>query len=153
MTKDDKICASGYTYTSIDFPMFRTGDAYLMAAEALLRTGNRAEALKYVNEIRERAYMSGKYAKAGVSSAVSGAITDSQLSLDFILAERQREMASELIRRTDLIRFGKYTKGNNWDWKNGERLGADVADYYALFPIPESEMTNNPELQQNDGYK
>ena len=153
VTKDDKICASGYTYTSIDFPMFRTGDAYLMAAEALLRTGNRAEALKYVNEIRERAYMSGKYAKAGVSSAVSGAITDSQLSLDFILAERQREMASELIRRTDLIRFGKYTKGNNWDWKNGERLGADVADYYALFPIPESEMTNNPELQQNDGYK
>ena len=153
VTKDDKICASGYTYTSIDFPMFRTGDAYLMAAEALFRTGNRAEALKYVNEIRERAYMSGKYAKAGVSSAVSGAITDSQLSLDFILAERQREMASELIRRTDLIRFGKYTKGNNWDWKNGERLGADVADYYALFPIPESEMTNNPELQQNDGYK
>ena len=67
VTKDDKECASGITYTSIDFPLFRTGDAYLMAAEAILRSGgNRADALKYVNEIRERAYMSGKYAKAGV---------------------------------------------------------------------------------------
>lgn len=154
VTKDDKECASGITYTSIDFPLFRTGDAYLMAAEAILRSGgNRADALKYVNEIRERAYMSGKYAKAGVSSAVSGDITDSELTLDFILAERQREMASELVRRTDLIRFGKFTKGYNWDWKNGERLGSDVDDFYALFPIPESEMTNNPALEQNDGYK
>ena len=134
--------------------MFHTGDAYLMAAEAILRSGgNRADALKYVNEIRERAYMSGKYAKAGVSSAVSGDITDSELTLDFILAERQREMASELVRRTDLIRFGKFTKGYNWDWKNGERLGSDVDDFYALFPIPESEMTNNPALEQNEGYK
>lgn len=84
---------------------------------------------------------------------MSGAIADSELNLDFILAERQREMASELIRRTDLIRFGKFTKGNNWDWKNGERLGADVDDFYALFPIPESEFTNNPSLEQNNGYK
>lgn len=153
VTKDDEICASGDTYTSIDFPMFRTADAYLMAAEALLRNnGSRSEALDYVNEIRERAYMSGKYAKAGVSSSVSGDITDSELSLDFILAERQRELATELVRRTDLIRFGKYTKGYNWDWKNAERLGADVDDFYVLFPIPESEMTNNPNLKQNTGY-
>lgn len=153
VTKDDKECASGITYSSIDFPLFRTADAYLMAAEALLRTGgNRAEALGYVNEIRERAYMSGKYAVDGVSSVVSGDITDSQLTLDFILAERQRELASELVRRTDLIRFGKFTSGNNWDWKNAERLGSDVDSKYAMFPIPESEMTNNPNLKQNTGY-
>lgn len=94
----------------------------------------------------------------GAMTATASTTDSLLLVLDEIIAnkatyERQREMASELIRRTDLIRFGKYTKGNNWDWKNGERLGADVADYYALFPIPESEMTNNPELQQNDGYK
>ncbi len=154
VTKDDQICASGITYSSIDFPLFRTGDVYLMAAEALLRSGgSRAKALAYVNEIRERAYMSGKYAVPGVSSAVSGAISDSDLSLDLILAERQRELASELVRRTDLIRFGKFTKGNNWDWKDGERLGRDVDDHYALFPIPETERTNNPDLKQNDGYK
>lgn len=153
VTKDDEICASGDTYTSIDFPMFRTGDAYLMAAEALLRNGgSRTEALGYVNEIRNRAYMSGSYAQSGISSSVSGEITDSELDLDFILDERQREMASEIIRRTDLIRFGKFTSGNNWDWKNAERLGADVDSHYVLFPIPESELTNNPNLIQNDGY-
>ena len=155
VTKDDQICASGDTYTSIDWPMFRTAEAYLTAAEAILRGsshGSRADALNYVNEIRNRAYMSGKYAQTGISSAVSGEISDAELTLDFILDERQREFASECLRRTDLIRFGKFTKNNNWDWKNGERLGSDVADTYALFPIPESEISNNPELKQNEGY-
>ena len=112
VTKDDEICASGDTYTSIDFPMFRTADAYLMAAEAILRgaSGSRTDALAYVNEVRERAYMSDRYAQPGIKSDVSGKITDSELDLDFILAERQRELASELVRRTDLIRFGKFTK-------------------------------------------
>ncbi|MEG0560913.1 MAG: RagB/SusD family nutrient uptake outer membrane protein, partial [Muribaculaceae bacterium] len=144
----------GDTYTSIDFPIFRTADAYLMAAEAILRgaSGARNEALDFVNEVRMRAYMSDKYAKDGVSSNISGKIADNQLTLDFILSERQRELATELIRRTDLIRFGKFTKGNNWDWKNGERLGSDVDNKYNLFPIPESELTNNPKLIQNDGY-
>lgn len=154
VTKDDKIPAQGEAYSSINFPMFRTGEAYLIAAEAILRgaNGSRAEALNYVNEIRERAYMSGKYARAGIRSDVPGDITDSQLTLDFILAERQRELASELQCRTDLIRFGKFTKGDNWDWKNGVRLGSDVDDKYNLFPIPESELTNNPKLKQNNGY-
>lgn len=155
VTQDDQLPAQGDAYSSIDFPLFRTGEAYLTAAEAILRGaqgGSRAEALAYVNEIRERAYMSGKYAKAGVRSDVSGDITDSQLTLDFILAERQRELATELVRRTDLIRFGKFTKGYNWDWKNAERLGADVDDHYKLFPIPQTEFSNNPGLKQNDGY-
>ena len=151
----DRLCASGDAYTSIDFPLFRTADAYLMAAEAILRgaNGTETEALGYVNEVRSRAYMSGKYAKSGVRSDVSGEIGLNELSLNFILNERQKELASELTRRTDLIRFGKYTKGNNWDWKNGIRLGGDVDDKYQLFPIPESELTNNPALNQNDGYK
>lgn len=156
VTKTDQPAPQGEAYTSIDFPMFRTGEAYLIAAEAILRGaqgGTRAQALSYVNEIRQRAYMSGKYAKDGVRSDVAGTITDAQLTLDFILAERQRELASELVRRTDLVRFGKFTKGNNWDWKNGERLGADVDDHFNVFPIPETERTNNPNLKQNDGYK
>ena len=156
VTKNDQPAPQGEAYTSIDFPMFRTGEAYLIAAEAILRGaqgGTRAQALNYVNEIRQRAYMSGNYAKDGVRSDVAGTITDDQLTLDFILAERQRELASELVRRTDLVRFGKFTKGNNWDWKNGERLGADVDDHFNVFPIPETERTNNPNLKQNDGYK
>ena len=135
--------------------MFRTGDVYLMAAEAILRGaqgGTRDEALGYVNEIRERAYMTGKYAKAGVKQGVGADITQSQLTLDFILAERQREMASEITRRTDLIRFGKFTSGHNWDWKNAVFEGADVDDHFKLFPIPEAELTNNSKIAQNPGY-
>ena len=154
VTKEDQIPASGDAYTSIDFPLFRTGEAYLTAAEAILRgaEGTKDEALKYVNEIRQRAYMSGKYAKNGVRSDVSGIIGLNELTLDFLMAERQRELASELVRRTDLIRFGKFTKGYNWDWKNAERLGADVDDHFQLFPIPQTEFSNNPQLKQNDGY-
>ena len=152
--KEDQIPASGDAYTSIDFPLFRTGEAYLTAAEAILRgaDGTKDEALKYVNEIRQRAYMSGKYAKDGVRSDVSGTIGLNELTLDFLMSERQRELASELVRRTDLIRFGKFTKGYNWDWKNTERLGTDVDDHFQLFPIPQTEFSNNPLLKQNDGY-
>ena len=154
VTRQDQICASGDTYTSIDFPLMRTADAYLMAAEAVLRGGGGtpAEALGYVNEVRQRAYMCGPYAKSGVRSDVDGSIGQSDLTLDFILAERQRELASECVRRTDLIRFGKWARGNNWDWKGGERLGKDVDEYLAVFPIPEDELSNNPTLEQNDGY-
>ena len=154
VTKEDQIPASGDAYTSIDFPLFRTGEAYLTAAEAILRgaEGTMDEALRYVNEIRQRAYMSGKYAKNGVRSDVSGIIGLNELTLDFLMAERQRELASELVRRTDLIRFGKFTKGYNWDWKNAERLDADVDDHFQLFPIPQTEFSNNPQLKQNGGY-
>lgn len=155
-TKDRKDIATGGTkYSSIDYPMFRTADAYLMAAEAILRgaSGGRAKALEYTNEIRDRAYMSGAY-----GTAVSGRIADSQLTLDFILDERARELYTESVRRTDLIRFSKYTKGYNWDWKgsNGAAnnyMGKDVDDKYKLFPIPQNEFTVNPNLVQNPNYK
>lgn len=151
--KGDGDAPQGEAYVSIDYPLFRTADAYLMAAEAILRGGggNRAEALDYVNEIRERAYMSGKYAVDYARSDVSGKITDAELNLDFILAERQRELASELVRRTDLVRFGKFTSGKNWEWKDGVRLGQDVDKKFNIFPIPDSEITN-ADLKQNDGY-
>lgn len=154
VTKDDQICPSGDIYTSINFPLFRTAEAYLNAAEAILRGGGgtQTEALSLVNEIRQRAYMSGNYAKPGIRSDVDGKISQNDLTLDFILAERQREFASECLRRTDLVRFGKWASGNNWDWKGGERLGTDVPAYRAIFPIPEDELSNNPTLKQNDGY-
>lgn len=155
VTKDDKVGPSGTQYTSIDFPMFRTADAYLMAAEAIVRGaqgGTRADAVNYVNEVRNRAYMSGKYVKAGVKPGVGADITDAQLTLDFLLDERQRELASEIIRRTDLVRFGKFTKGKNWDWKDAVFGGKDVDDHFNIFPIPEAERTNNSKLEQNKGY-
>lgn len=145
----------GTTYTSIDYPMFRTADAYLMAAEAILRGGggSRGEALEYVNEIRDRAYLSGTY-----GAGVSGKINDAQLTLGFILDERARELHTESVRRTDLIRFNRFTKNYNWDWKGsdgnaGNHLGKDVDDKYKLFPIPQDEFTVNPNLVQNPDFR
>ena len=118
-----------------DYPMFRLADVYLMLAEASLRggTGARESALGYVNLVRERAF-----------GGVTGDIAASDLTIDYILDERGRELYSEGVRRTDLIRFGKYTSGYNWNWKGGELDGKDVDKKYCLLPIPEAELSANP---------
>lgn len=129
-------------FSGADFPMFRLADAYLMYAEAVLRGGSGgslSQALTYVNQIRTRAHATN--------------ITQSQLSLDFILAERARELNLEGIRRTDLIRYGKFTGSSYlWPWKGGVQNGASIPSNYNLFPIPLSAINANPNLTQNPGY-
>ena len=124
--------------------MFRLGDAYLIYAEAFLRGGGGSQqtALYYVNALRVRAY--------GDSSAV---ITAPQLTLDFILDERSRELLWEGHRRTDLVRFGKFTGGSYvWAWKGGVQAGAATDSHLDLYPIPSNELIANPKLKQNPGY-
>lgn len=135
---------SNTEFPDIDYPMFRLADAYLMYAEAVLRGGGgtRAQALQYVNDLRERAY-----------GDASGNVTDAALTLDFILAERARELYMEGHRRTDLIRYGLFTGGEYlWTFKGGEPNGVSVADHLALYPLPSSELLANPNLDQNTGY-
>ncbi|MEM9983681.1 MAG: RagB/SusD family nutrient uptake outer membrane protein, partial [Bacteroidota bacterium] len=56
-------------------------------------------------------------------------------------------------RRTDLIRFGKFTGDSYvWDWKGGVAEGAAIAGFRALFPIPAGDLVANPNLTQNEGY-
>ena len=132
------------TFPDTDFPMFRLADVYLMYAEAVLRGGNgdMAKALELVNKLRERAYGNN-----------SGDITQSQLTLDFILDERGRELYWEAQRRTDLIRFGKFTGGDYlWPWKGGSPDGIATDSKYNLFPLPSSDVNANPNLVQNPGY-
>ncbi|MCG6989631.1 MAG: RagB/SusD family nutrient uptake outer membrane protein [Gemmatimonadetes bacterium] len=131
-------------FVDTDFPMFRLGDAYLMYAEAVLRGGGgtRAQALQYVNALRERAF-----------GGTSGDITDTQLTLPFILNERERELLWEAHRRTDLIRFGEFTGGSYiWEWKGGVAAGTATDAHLDLYPIPGSELIANPNLKQNPGY-
>jgi starch-binding outer membrane protein, SusD/RagB family len=132
------------TFVDIDFPIFRLADAYLMYAEAHLRGGggSAGEALGYVNMLRERAY-----------GNTSGNVAAADFNLDFILDERAREMYWEGGRRTDLIRFGKFT-GNSylWAFKGGVAEGASIPTYRAVYPIPSQDMAANPSLKQNPGY-
>ncbi|WP_018674892.1 RagB/SusD family nutrient uptake outer membrane protein [Riemerella columbina] len=135
---------SSGNFVDTDFPMFRLADAYLMYAEAVLRgaNGSTAEALSYVNQLRERAY-----------GNTSGNINLSQLTLDFILDERARELAWEASRRTDLIRFGKFTSAAYlWAWKGGVKEGKAVDGFRTLYPIPSKDLIANPNLKQNQGY-
>lgn len=135
---------SNATHVDTDFPMFRLGGAYLIYAEAVLRGGGgtREQALAYVNALRQRAY-----------GDASGNITDADLTLDFILDERGRELLWEAHRRTDLIRFGRFTGGTYlWAWKGGAAGGASTEPFRDLYPLPASELTANPNLTQNPGY-
>lgn len=127
-----------------DFPMFRLADAYLMYAEAVLRGGSGGDAgtaLNYINQLRERAY-----------GNQGGNITADQLTLDFILDERARELIWEGHRRTDLIRYKKFTENGIWPWKGGVKEGKTTNTNLNIFPIPISEILANKRLQQNDGY-
>lgn len=131
------------THVDTDFPVFRLADAYLMYAEAAVRTGtNRAQALTYVNALRQRAF-----------GNTSGNITDAQLTLDFILNERGRELLWEAHRRTDLIRYGRFTGGTYlWAFKGGIPAGRATETFRDLYPIPANELVANPNLTQNPGY-
>jgi hypothetical protein len=130
------------TFADTDFPLFRLADVYLMYAEASLRSGagSPAQALNYVNQIRERAYGNS-----------NNNITE--LTLDIILNERARELYWEAHRRTDLIRFGKFTGGSYlWPWKGGAAEGTSVSDNFKVYPIPFNDLVANPNLKQNSGY-
>src|SRR5690606_35198000 len=105
------------TFVSTDFPLFRLAEQYLIYAEAVLRGGaggSNNQALAYLNLLRERAY-----------GNASGNLT--AVSLDIVLNERSRELYWEAFRRTDLIRYGRYTGGNYlWPFKGGLAAGRAV---------------------------
>lgn len=133
-------------WTDIDFPLFRLGEVYLIYAEAVLRGGSggsSAQALNYINQLRSRAY----------SGSNIGNISAGDLSLDFILNERGRELYYEAHRRTDLIRFGKFTSSSYlWAWKGGVASGRASDIKYNIFPIPVTDLSSNPNIKQNTGY-
>jgi hypothetical protein len=131
-------------FVDTDFPIFRLADAYLIYAEAVLRGGGgtRAQALTYVNALRQRAF-----------GNTSGNITDAELTLNFLLDERGREFLWEGQRRMDLIRYGLFTGGTYlWAWKGGVKAGVSTDAHFNLFPIPSNELVANPNLHQNPGY-
>lgn len=130
-------------FPDTDFPMFRLAEIYLTYAEATVRGGsggNTGTAIGYINQLRERAY--------GNSSQ-----NISSLTLDDVFNERSRELYWEAQRRTDLIRFGKYTGGSYlWPWKGGVQDGQSVDGKFNIYPIPSADIIANPNLKQNTGY-
>lgn len=141
---DGSLPPSNIAYT--DFPLFRLGEIYLNYAEAVVRGGtggDMATAVQLINNLRERAY----------DGATGAVINANQLTLDFILDERGREFFYEAQRRTDLIRFGKFTGTTYiWPWKGNIAEGRGVAEFYKVYPIPADDIGANENLIQNTGY-
>ena len=83
----------------------------------------------------------------------AGVSAPSSVTADFLLEERARELMWEGHRRTDLIRYGKFTTPSFlWTYKGGTFTGQGFDDYMKIFAIPSSELASNPELHQNPGY-
>lgn len=133
------------TFVDTDFPLFRLADVYLMYAECVLRGGGgtNALALQYVNALRTRAN----------NGSTAHNISGSDLTLNFILDERSRELYWESHRRQDLIRFNKFTGGSyNWDWKGNAPAGIALPEHMKVYPLPTNSLASNPNLTQNTGY-
>jgi hypothetical protein len=137
-------------YADIDFPVFRLPEMYLIYTEAVLRGGSGgdlATALTYMNQIRFRAY-GDSYGPGNV-----GQLSASDLTIQFVLDERARELYWEGHRRTDLVRYGMLTTATYlWPWKGGVPSGTAVDSMYNIYPVPAANRTANPNLQQNTGY-
>lgn len=142
--KRDGSMGSTTAFSDVDVPVFRLAEMYLIYAEAVLRggTGDANLALTYINLLRTRAY-----------GNTSGNITASDLTLDFILDERARELYWEGHRRTDLVRYERFTQNSYlWPWKGGVASGTGVQDYKNLYPLPSADLNVNRNLHQNTGY-
>ncbi len=116
---------------------FRLAETYLLLAEAYLGQNNPARAADAVNEVRGR---------AGAS-----AITASQMTMDFLLDERIRELVGEESRRFTLIRTGTLVdrvKTYNAAIKD------KIQDYHTLWPVPQAiiDANRDAEFPQNPGY-
>ena len=135
----------GKTFSDIDFPVFRLAEQYLIYIEAVLRGGtggDAATALNYANALRTRAYLN-----------TSGNISSVSLTLDYVINERARELYWEGFRRTDLVRFDKFTESSYlWPWKGGVKNGTGVDAFRRIYPIPATEVGSNPNIKQNPNY-
>jgi hypothetical protein len=143
--KRDGSAGQSQDFSDVDMPLFRLPEMYLIYAEAVLRGGTGGDAttaVGYINTMRTRAY-----GNAG------GNISTGQLTLDFVLDERARELYWEGFRRTDLVRYGKFTESAYlWPWKGGVSSGTGVPAFRKLYPIPSRDINSNTNLIQNPGY-
>ena len=135
---------SSGNFVDTDIPLIRLAEIYLNYAEATIRGGggDLNTAVTLVNQIRERGF-----------GGSSGQISSGELTLDFIIDERSRELYWEGLRRTDLIRFDRFTTSSYlWPFKGNESTGVGVDEYRNLFPLPANVISVNSNLTQNEGY-
>lgn len=140
-----------------DWPLMRLADAYLLRAEARIKQNNQSGAAEDINVLRDRAF---KAYREQSGNAKAGAVTADQMTMDFLLDERIRELVGEENRRYTLCRTGKLAERvqmmmEKWaeSTENKKITGFNAATH-TLLPIPLSEVQLNKDakLEQNPGY-
>jgi hypothetical protein len=135
---------------SNDYAVFRYADVLLMKAEALWKTGQTAQALALVNQIRARA---GVPNLTTLDGPVSYDITGPPVQGGELFNEIGREMFAEHHRRQDIIRWGLYDELEKWIlpyYNPGDVV--KKGPYLTIFPIHKDKIAANPNLVQNPGY-
>ena len=120
-----------------DFMVMRLGETYLLLAEAQLKQSKFTEAAISINALRTRAN--------------AALVTAADITLDFILDERVRELVAEENRRMTLMRTGKLV--TRATALNGDKI-TGLSNTHLLLPIPQTEINLNKDavLDQNTGY-
>jgi starch-binding outer membrane protein, SusD/RagB family len=143
--KDSTRSSAGEAQSARDVFVIRLAEMYLIAAEAYLNLGKPDLAAAHLNALRTRAAIPGHEAAMQ--------ITPGQVTLDFILDERARELCGEQLRWFELKRTNKLVD-------RVTRLNPDAAQYIKAYqtvrPIPQSQIdavTNKSEFSQNPGYQ
>jgi hypothetical protein len=152
---DDSTRADVNDYSDRPYILFRFSDVYLIAAEAAFKGGGTLQqAADMINVLRSRAALKsnqtpGQYATALVAQQ----ITSAQVTLDFILDERSRELFAEDTRWWDLSRTKKLVERV---LLHNPEAGPTVQPFNMLRPIPQSQIdlvTEGPKYPQNQGYQ
>ena len=129
---------------SRDYFAFRLADTYLLLAEAQLLQGKITEATAAINKVRQRAAWPGKEAAM--------LITEAQMTMDFLMEERGRELLGEQTRWTDLKRWGKLVERV----KLYNPQASAIKDIHNYRPIPQKQIDlsegGNTAFPQNPGY-
>ena len=118
---------------------FRLAETYLYLCEARLMQGDLKGAREAINEVRRRSH-------------ASELTKDNEMTLDFLLDERIRELVGEESRRFTLCRTGKLLERTV---KYNTEAGPAMRDYHKLWPIPQDirDANTGAEFPQNDGYQ
>lgn len=136
-----------------DWPVMRLSETYLLRAEARFRQGNTDGAADDINVLRDRAF---KTARETSGNANLGKVSAGDITIDFILDERSRELIGEENRRLTLVRTGKLKDriALNGDASPVGKIITGFSDYNSLLPIPLEEIRLNKDavIEQNPEY-
>lgn len=152
---DDSTRGDMNDYSDRPFILYRFAEVYLIAAEAAIKGGaSLQDAADMINVLRTRAARKqgqtpGEYAAAVAAQQVSAG----DMTIDFLLDERSREMFAEYTRWWDLARTQKLVERVQAYNPQG---AAGVQPFNMLRPIPQQQIdlvTEGPPFPQNPGYE